>query len=116
MVSTSKEGTDISEDPSTIMATSKKEPKKAHEKYLECKQNHSKEMQEIKKIQVEIGNKKKDVVEVRREFSRGNFFHPNNAIRPAQLNEDANLVDTKSWTTLFLDTMRMSPKEDIILR
>ena len=38
-------------------------------------------MREVKKIQVEIGNKKKYIVEVQIEVSGGNFFHPNNAVR-----------------------------------
>ena len=61
----------------------------------------------------------KDVVEVRKEVSRGKVFYPNNAIRPAHLNEDANLVDIKSWilkTTSSPATTRMSPREDLLRR
>ena len=58
-------------------------------------------MREIKKIQVELGSHKKEMVEVRREVSRGNFFHPSNAIRSGHLNKDANLVDIKSWIIDF---------------
>ena len=101
IVSTSEDGTEISGDPSTIMATSNKEAKVAYKEYLNFKQEHSKEMREIKKIQVELGSNKKEIVEVRREVSRGSFFHTNNAIRLSHLNEDANLVDMKSWIIDF---------------
>ena len=96
IVSTSEEGSEISEDLSTIIAASNKEAKEAHKEYLDFKQEHSKEIRNIKKIQVELGNKK-EVIEVRREVTKSNFFHPNNAIWPGHLDEDANLVDIKSW-------------------
>ena len=67
IVASSKEGTEISEDPSTVIGSFKKEAKDAHEKYLEFKQNHSKEMGEVKKIQIKIGNRDNDIVGVRRE-------------------------------------------------
>ena len=44
IVSTSKEGNEISGDPSTIIATSNKEAKEAHKEYINLKQEHSKEM------------------------------------------------------------------------
>ena len=62
---------------------------------------HSKEIREIKKIQVELSNSSREVIEERKEVSRNNCFHPNNAIRPGHLNEDANLVDIKSWIIDF---------------
>ena len=70
-------------------------------------------MREVKKIQVEIGNKKKDIVEVKIEVSGGNFFHPNNAIRLVHLNEDANLVDIKSWIIDFKNYIISGYNEDV---
>ena len=55
----------------------------------------------IKKIKVALGNNRKEIIEVRKEVSRSNFFHPNNAIRPGHLNENANLVDITSWIIYF---------------
>ena len=40
----SEDGTEISGDPSKIIATSNKEAKEAHKEYLNFKQEHSKEM------------------------------------------------------------------------
>ena len=101
IVSMSEEGNKISEDPSTIIAASNKETKEAYKDYLDFKEKHSKEIRAINKIQVELGNSSKEMIEVRKEVSRNNFFHPNNAIRPGHLNEDANLVDIKSWIIDF---------------
>ena len=56
IVSTSKEGDEISEDPSTIIAASNREAKEAYKEYLEFKEKHIKDIKEIKKIRVEIGN------------------------------------------------------------
>ena len=100
IVSTSKEGDEISEDPSTIIAASNREAKEAYKEYLEFKEKHIKEIKEIKKIQVEIGNNNSEVVEVRKELPKC-IFHPNNAIWLVHLNEDANLVDIKSWIIDF---------------
>ena len=38
---------------------------------------------------------------MRKEVTRNKFFYPNNAIWPGHLNEDANLVDIKSWIIDF---------------
>ena len=40
LVATSEEGTEISDDPSTVIASFKKEAMKAHEKYVEFKDKH----------------------------------------------------------------------------
>ena len=57
--STSEDGTEISGYHNTIIATSNKEAKEAHKEYLNFKQEHSKELREIKKIQVGLGNNRK---------------------------------------------------------
>ena len=44
IVSTSEEGSEISEDPSTIIAASNKDAKEAYKEYLDFKQEHSKEI------------------------------------------------------------------------
>ena len=113
IVTTSDDGKEISGDHSTIIATSNKVAKEAHKEDLNFKEEHSKEIREIKKIQVELGNNKKDVIEVRREVTRSNFSHPNNAIRPGHLNEDANLVDIKSWIIDFRNYIISSYNEEV---
>ena len=100
IVSTSKEGDETSEDPSTIIAASNREAKEAYKEYLEFKEKHIKDIKEIKKIQVEIGNSNSEVVEVRKEVPKC-IFQSNNAIRPVHLNEDTNLVNIKSWIIDF---------------
>ena len=57
IVSTSKEGDEISKDPSTIITASNREAKEAYKEYLEFKEKHIKDIKEIKKIQVEIVNR-----------------------------------------------------------
>ena len=71
IVATSEEGTEISDDPSTVIDSFKKEAKEAHKKYIELKDKHHKEIREVKKLQIKIENKDEEVVEVRREISRG---------------------------------------------
>ena len=44
IVSTSEEDSEISEDPSTIIAASNKDAKEAYKEYLDFKQEHSKEI------------------------------------------------------------------------
>ena len=72
-------------------------------------------MREIKKIQVELGNKK-EVLEVRREVTRSNFFHPNNANQPGHPNEDANLVYIKSWIIDFRNYIIFGNNEEVSKR
>ena len=50
---------------------------------------------------------------MRREVTRSNFFHPNNAIRPGHLNEDANLVNIKSWIIDFRNYIIFGYNEEV---
>ena len=65
LIATSEEGTKISEDPSTVIAGFKKEAMEAHEKYVKFKDKNNKEMRELKKLQIEIGNSGDEVIEIR---------------------------------------------------
>ena len=46
------EGTKISYDPSTVITGLKKEAMEAHEKYVEFKDKHNREMRELKKYRL----------------------------------------------------------------
>ena len=71
-------------------------------------------MSELKKLQIKIGNTGDEVIEIRREVSRGKVFYPNIAIRPNYLNEDANLVDIKSWIIEFKHYINAGYHEDVL--
>ena len=70
------------------------------------KEKHKKKVRELKKLNIRIGNTGDEVTEIRREVSFRKDFYPNSAIRPQHLNEDANLVEIKSWIPRRDNTLR----------
>ena len=55
-VSTSADGIEINGNPSEVIANFKKEAMEAHQEYVTLKEKHNKEVRDLNKLQVRIGN------------------------------------------------------------
>ena len=84
-----------------MIANFKKEAMEAHEKYVNFKEKHNKEVRDLNKLQIRTGNTGDKVTEIKREVISRKKFCPNSAIPPQHLNEDSNLVKIKSWIIDF---------------